>query len=278
MNPLVSIIIVTNNSEKTLRQAVDGVMTQTYANMELLLCDTGSKDRSYLEPYQTYASTKVLFAGDNVGFCKGNNVGYSALDPASEYVFFLNPDAFLTPYWIEDAVTFMEKNSSYGALTGTTLGYDLQKNAPSGKYDTTGIFQNWYGKWRDRGQGANVDPHSYSKEEEIPAICGAVYFARKRALESCLLRNAEVFDSSFYMYKEDIDLSLRLKTKRWKIGFLPSLTAYHCRGWDPDRKKMPRNFRMLSAKNELTIQWKSKKPLPILYSCLKVLSVKMFDI
>src|SRR5262249_10125234 len=158
-------------------------------------------------------------------FCRGNNIGMEYVSIATQYIFFLNPDAFLNPDFLEMAIQFMEQpvNQSCGAVTGTTLGYDITQNKPTGKYDTTGVFRKWYGKWYDRGQGGKQQSSLYQSQEFLPAICGAVFFCRKKALDDVKLRGNEVFDPSFYMYKEDIDLSLRLRQKGWDLIFLPHL-------------------------------------------------------
>jgi GT2 family glycosyltransferase len=118
----------------------------------------------------------------------------------------------------------------------------------------------------------------YQERQQIPAICGAVFFTRKCALEEVMIKGNEVFDSSFYMYKEDIDLSLRLKKKGWGLYFVPDLVCYHCRGWSRDRKDMPRRFRLCSAKNEMTIQWKRRNPIALFYSLGKYCLVRWFDL
>ena len=32
------------------------------------------------------------------------------------------------------------------------LGYDIKSDQPTGKYDSTGIFRTWYGRWHDRAR------------------------------------------------------------------------------------------------------------------------------
>lgn len=273
-----AIIIVTHNSELYIPKAMECLVKQTYPASQILLVDSGSRNTDYLNKYDGFSHTQVVLAGNDIGFCKGNNIGWSKVDPKTDYVFFLNPDAFLTPKFLDQAVEFMEGHPDCGALTGTTLGYDIHARAPTGKYDTTGIFRKWYGRWYDRGQGAAVNLSHYTKNERLPAICGAVYFCRKSALESVLLRGSEVFDSTFFMYKEDIDLSLRLRQKGWKLMFVPHLAAYHCRGWNPDRSKVSRKMRLHSAVNDLRVNVRTKSPLGIFYSGLKYSSVKLFDI
>ena len=268
-----SVILVTYNSEPFIQKAMDALLAQTVAPSHIVIVDTGSKERGYLEKYQACAT--LLFEKPQAGFCRGNNTGYQALFPRTKYVLLLNPDAFLTPCFIERAIAKMEEHPSCGALTGQTLGFDLANDRPSGFYDTTGIFSTWYGKWYDRDQGLPVG--KALEPQKIPAICGALYFCRKKALDEVVIRGNEVFDSSFYMYKEDIDLSLRMRKKGWDLWFFPDLIAYHCRGWNPDRRKVPKSLRMCSAKNEWKLQLRQKHVPGLIYSSLKLLAVKMLN-
>ena len=245
----------------------------------IVIVDSGSTNPSYLTNYQPQENVTVVLAEGDVGFCKGNNIGLSRMPLKSDYVLFLNPDAFLTPRFIQEALSLMEdpKHAKWGAVSGTVLGYDMQANTPTGKYDSTGIFRTWYGHWYDRGQGRGIDEAVFSVQQCVPAICAAVIFCRKKALDSILMRENEVFDNTFYMYKDDIDLSLRLRKKGWMLMFVPSLMAYHCRGWQRDRSLMPRELRLCSAWNEVRIQKGQHAMIPLLYSLCKYAAVKYLD-
>lgn len=62
-NPKVSVIMGIYNCEKTLAEAVDSIVNQTYANWELIMCDDGSTDGTYgiAEKYrQSYPDRIVL--------------------------------------------------------------------------------------------------------------------------------------------------------------------------------------------------------------------------
>lgn len=270
---------MTHNSEKYLPKAIASLQAQTRPVNELIIVDTGSENTDYLSTYRQEKNTQVTFAGKDVGFCKGNNFGMKHLNQETDYVFFLNPDAFLDTNFIERAISIMEEpaHKNVGALTGCSLGYDITLNKPTGKYDSTGVFCTWYGKWHDRAQATAVASKKFQKIEEIPAICGAVFFCRKQALESVTIRGDEVFDNTFYMYKEDVDLSLRLRKRGWKLLFVPELLAHHCRGWEQNRKKMPRKFRLCSAKNELSIHLREYALIGTAYSFMKYFLVKVFD-
>lgn len=275
-----TIIIVTFNSQKYLSKAMECIGQQTYPMIKIIIVDTGSDNIDYLLPYKQQSNVEVIVAEKNSGFCKGNNIAFSKLSDNCDYVFFLNPDAFIAPFFISSAIAFLEhpQNQYYGALTGTVLGYNMNTGQPNGAYDTTGIFRKWYGRWYDRGQGQAYHPAFFSLQENLEAICGAVFFCRKKALDSVMFSNNEIFDNTFYMYKEDIDLSLRLRQKGWKLTFLPQLVAYHCRGWQNDRAKMPRKMRLCSAKNELRLHLQAKAFIPIAYSFCKYWAVKLLNI
>lgn len=276
----VAVIIVTNNSEKHIAKCMSCVGAQSLPPAQVIIVDSGSKDRRYLKPYSGLKNVKVVFGGYGIGFCRANNLGLSKLRPDIDYLFFLNPDAFITPNYLQEAVSFMSDsaNTRCGAITGTTLGYSMECDLPTGLYDTTGIFNKWWGRWYDRSQGQPYNPNAYTQVECIPAICGAVFFCRRKAAEEVMLPGGELFDSRFYMYKEDIDLSLRLKIRGWQLKFVPQLIAYHCRGWNPKRKCMPKKMRLHSARNELTIWRRQRAPLAILYSQFKYWAVKYLDV
>lgn len=269
-----AVIIVSYNNADHVAKCMDALQHQTVPPHQIILVDTGSEDLTYLEQYQNQAH--VIQAEPESGYCAGNNIGYLAVDPAVDAVLFLNPDAFLFPDFIENGLHYLNHNSDVGAITGLTLGYDFEANKPTGSIDTTGIFSTWYGKWYDRGQGASYSPSTAPPSQQVPAICGAVFFGRKTALDQTRI-DREVMDSQFFMYKEDIDLSLRLKKNKWQLMYVPELKAYHCRGWKKNRRRMPRKYRLCSARNDLRINWGRKHALGTVYSLSKLLAVKVLN-
>lgn len=273
----IAVIIVTYNSKRVIGRCLSALMSQKEPPSQVIIADTGSKDPSYLEPLKRYPEVEVHFAGQDVGFCAGNNLGIKKVNSDTDYLLLLNPDAFLKSAFLKRAVALMEKEAQCGILTGTLLGYDLAKEAPSGYYDSRGVFQTWYGRWYDRDQRKVVLKDLPEKTEEVQAICGALMFCRFSAIKQVLDSGGNIFDPSFYMYKEDIDLSLRVQKAGWQILYHSSLEAYHCRGWGLNRQEMPRRSRLASAKNELKIHLRQWHLIGVFYSMLKYVWVRQFN-
>lgn len=274
-----SAIIVTHNSEKHLKKAVDALLKGAKKPDQIIIVDSGSKDITYLTRFQGNKAVRVVLTEGDVGFCRANNIGMQHIDPKSDYILFVNPDAFVTDDFLERATSFMEDPGHNGiaVMTPALLGYDIDADKPTGRYDSTGVFPTWYGRWYDRDQGIAVDKKNYTDIEAVPAICGALMFCRRCALDEVLFSNGEVFDNSFYMYKEDVDLSQRLRAKGWSLFFCPMLTVYHCRGWASDRSKMPRRMRLASARNNVRVN-RAIGPVGIFYAALKYAAVKFLNV
>lgn len=277
MNPKIAVIIVSYNCPEHLKRNLASLRAQTRKPDQIIIVDNNSKDPSCLESFKEDA--EIIYNSINTGFCAANNEGLKKVDDQTNYVLFLNPDAFLTERFIEKALAFMEdpENASCGAMTGILLGFDPEKEAPTGRYDSTGIFSTPYGKWFDRDQGQEINTHLYQTKEEVPAICGALMLCRKEALMNAAFKDKTVWDNTFFMYKDDIDLSLRLRKKGWKLMLVPDLIAYHCRGWAVNRSEMSRKARLSSAINELRMHLRTRAYQFLPYSLLKYAAVKFFN-
>ena len=70
-HPKVSLILPIYNMEKFLERCVDSILAQTYDNLEIILVNDGSKDRSD-EICKKYASLdqRVIYVSQKNGECK----------------------------------------------------------------------------------------------------------------------------------------------------------------------------------------------------------------
>ncbi|MFW2368811.1 MAG: glycosyltransferase family 2 protein, partial [Desulforhopalus sp.] len=264
MTTAVHIIIVAHNSALELPICIEHLALQTAPIQSLVIVDSGSENPSYLESL-AHPSLVTVIKTKNIGFSQANNTGVSALpDESTGMIIFLNPDTFLPPTYIESALEVMEAHPEGGIVSGKLLGFDPKVKRPTGKIDSTGVFRRWYGRWYDRGQGEN-DTFQFDAVETIPAVCGALMCCRREALAPY---GTNVFDPDFFLYKEDIELSLRLRKKGWKLIFDPQLVGYHCRGWQDNRREMSYVLRLTAARNEVLLYRKHPSPY-IVWALLK---------
>ena len=75
MNELISVIIPVYNVEAYLSRCMDSVISQTYGNLELILIDDGSTDRSgeICEEYAKKDARIKVIHQENRGVCGARN-------------------------------------------------------------------------------------------------------------------------------------------------------------------------------------------------------------
>ncbi len=276
----ISIIIVSHNSKLFLKKNLLSLVAQKSLPNEVIIVDSGSDEVGYINEIMDDVDllTIKLICCENVGFAKANNIGISHLSVDCMQVIFLNPDCFLPLNFISSLVPILQDYPKAGLLTGKLEGYDIATNRNTGLLDSTGIFQTCYGRWYDRGQG-EVDSGQYDEEyaQIVPAICGALMICRREVIDLIFKHDGFFFNEDFFMYKEDIEISLRIKKLGLDILYFPGLVARHCRGWSRNRRKISRWARLRSAKNDILLALKFR-PKALLYGGVKYLLVLVFDI
>jgi len=208
---------------------------------------------------------------ENIGFGRANNLGLQAVPDPVESVLFLNPDAFPAPDVLERARGFLERNEDVGCIGARLLGFDPRSRRPTGRLDSTGVFRKRDCRWYDRGRG-EPDDSRYMVREDIPVACGAFLFCRRTMFDAVALADGAVFDPDFFLYKEDIDLCLRIWKKGWRITYLPGLRVHHCRGWQ-GRRRMPYSQRLAAASSEVLLCRKHRSPC-LAWAILKYILVR----
>ncbi len=277
---MISVIIVSHDSEAVLPRCLDALARSSVSDIRVIVADSGSADRAFLntvaERDRPFA-LRLLFCGD-VGFAAANNCAFQQLITAgddTDPVLFLNPDAYVEPETVAEAIKVLAADSRIGALSGRLLGCAAD-GTPGGRIDSTGICRRWYGRWYDRGQG-EIDVGQFADGDEPTALCGAFMFCRKEALRQLWRTSGFVFDPAFFLYKEDIELSLRLRRCGWRLWYAPTVRLLHCRGWAANRREMPLSRRLLAAENEVRLYLRHPSPY-LLWAVGKYLLVRLFKV
>lgn len=224
----VSINLVTWNGKKYLPYCLDSIAKQTFHDFSLFILDNGSTDgtveylRNSLLPV---SNCRLEFNEENIGFAAGQN--QALRETESDYVLMLNQDIILEPNFLEEIIKFLDGHGEVAALTGKLLYWDFTNNQKTDLIDSAGIkiFKNH--RAIELGAG-ELDLEEWSVPREVFGVSGAASVYRRSALNGVAI-NEEVFDEDFFSYKEDLDLSYRLRLAGFKAWFLPAARAYHDR-------------------------------------------------
>lgn len=118
-----------------------------------------------------------------------------------------------------------------------------------------------------------------SRELEL-ALIKAFLFCRQAVLAQLTLEQSDctaVFEPDFFLYKEDIELCLRIRKLGWRIVYHPEIKGYHCRGWQKNRQRIPYQQRLTAARSEL-ILYKKHPSFYICWAVFKYLLVRWLKI
>ena len=110
--PLVSVLLPTYNSEKYIRKALDSVLSQSYPNVELVISDDASTDRTpeILTEYKARYphAIKLFVQKQNLGVTR--NCNFILRHCSGDHVLFFAGDDLLYENCVSDSVAAIEKD------------------------------------------------------------------------------------------------------------------------------------------------------------------------
>jgi GT2 family glycosyltransferase len=212
--PLASVIIPNWNGAHHLPVCLDSLRAQTYAHVEVVLVDNGSTDGSQELVTDHYPEVRLLALDSNLGLTGGNNAGFGVAQ--GEVLISLNNDTEVDPRFVEALVIALEGHLEAGMAAAKMLLFDQrdQIHSAGDGYGVDGIPFN-RGVWqRDEGQ--------FDEPGWVFGGCGGAVAYRRAMLD-----DVGLFDESFFMYCEDVDLNWRAQIAGWKCWYTPDAVVYH---------------------------------------------------
>jgi len=239
----VTVGLVTWNSERYLPSCLQSLANQTHRDLELIVVDNGSEDRS-VDLVRAQAPEARIFQNPrNQGYCRAHNLAIGA--SAGDYYLALNPDVRLDPEYIKRLILSLEGRPAFGSAVGKM--WQAGQAGPK-VLDGTGLFIDRRRHQYLRGRG-EIDQGQYDESEEVFGADGAAPLYRRKTLDDVKIFG-QVFDEAFFAYQEDVDLAWRVRLFGWKCWYEPRATAVHDRGFRPGvRQDMPREIRRIAVRN-----------------------------
>lgn len=236
-----SIVIVTFNSEGTIRECIESIYDTIEKNSFEVLISDNSPNKNTQEAIKPllskYKGMTYQFNDANLGFSKGNNAVVKKT--RGEYVLFLNPDTMLHAKTVDGMIEFMKKHPDCGASTCAIT-------TPTGAIDDT-AHRGFPTPWRSfthfaylsklfpkskHFAGYSMGYLDYSKLQEIDALAGSFMLMPHKLGEEL-----GWWDEDFFFYGEDIDFCYRIKERGFKIYYVPQFTTLHIKGVSSGIKK-----------------------------------------
>lgn len=121
-NNLVSVLIPAYNHENYIQETIESIINQTYPNIELIILDDGSKDKTWekiteLKPKCENRFVKIHFeTKQNEGTCITLNKLLKL--SSGEFVYIIASDDLAKPQAIEKEVKFLQNNPDYALAVG----------------------------------------------------------------------------------------------------------------------------------------------------------------
>jgi GT2 family glycosyltransferase len=212
VRPSLSVLIVAWNSRVELDRTLPALLPELREGDELIVVDNDCSDGTAEAVLALAPAARIVRMGRNVGFAAGCNAGAS--EATGDLLVVLNPDAAPLPGfgeairrpWLEGRGW-----AAWQALVAEAGGTTI--NSFGNPVHFTGIV--WAG-----GHGrpiAEAPPAG-----EVIALSGACL-----AIPLVTWRQLGGFPRRFFLYHEDVDLSLRLRLRGETLGIEPAAVVAH---------------------------------------------------
>lgn len=212
VRPTLSVLIVAYDSRDDLTKTLPALLPELEEGDELIVVDNKPGDGSAEVVRRLAPAARLVETGRNSGFAGGCNAGAEAA--SGDLLVILNPDAAPRPGFGAAIRRPWLQGREWGAWQALVADGDGERvNSAGNPVHFTGIV--WAG-----GHGRPLAEAPAAGE--VPAASGACL-----AIPLSRWREVGGFPEEFFMYHEDVDLSVRLRSAGWPVGIEPAAVVAH---------------------------------------------------
>ncbi len=212
MRPTLSVLIVAYESRDDLTRTLPALLPELGDGDDLIVVDNRPGDGSTEVVEHLAPGARIVRSGCNTGFAGGCNVG--AAVASGDLLVILNPDAAPQSGFGEAIRRPWLEERGWGAWQALVAdGGGRRINSAGNPVHFTGIT--WAG-----GHGRPLDQAPPPGEVTVASgACLAMPMANWRRLGG--------FPAEFFLYHEDVDLSVRLRAEGHAVGIEPTAVVAH---------------------------------------------------
>jgi GT2 family glycosyltransferase len=231
-----SVVVVTYNCREAVGRSLPSLVEQLREDDELVVVDNASTDGTPEAVRELAPGAALIEPGANLGFAAGCNAG--AARASGELLLFLNPDAVVSRGFRAAIARPLDDDRGWAAWMGlVSAAGGRVVNTEGGVVHFTGIA--WAG-----GAGRRLDAAAGLEPREVGFASGACLAIPRDRWE-----RAGGFPGEFFLYHEDVDLSLRLRLAGGRIGIEPGAVVDH----EYEFEKGPAKWRYMERNRWATI-------------------------
>jgi GT2 family glycosyltransferase len=219
-NPKVTAVIVNWNSYRDTKSCIESLNNMSYDRLDIVLVDNGSTDASVQKLQNKFTEIETVILEENGGFSSGSNEGIKeALLNKTDYIWLVNSDiVFNEPDVLGSLVKTMEANEDIGLLSPLITHYPqtdtlwfrrgLVKRTSALTYTDTKY--RWYLHGSKTTPAINDKPdQSLIANDYLPNACSL--------LRSKLIDEIGLLEERYFLYKEDVDYSLKAIERNYLV-------------------------------------------------------------
>ncbi|MFA5863116.1 MAG: glycosyltransferase family 2 protein [Phycisphaerae bacterium] len=250
LQPSLDIIIVNWNAGALLRNCLESIAASNLDGIDLqrvVVVDNASSDNSTQGLDDIKIPLTLLANPENRGFAAACNQGVQ--ESTADYLLFLNPDIRLYENSLKIPVECVNRpeNQKIGVV-GIQLVDEQGHIARScARFPTPrSFFGQMLGLDRllpGRFLAHPMTEWDHRDSRDVDHVIGAFYLVRRSIFEQM-----NGFDTRYFVYLEDLDLSLRIRQAGWRIAYLTEAQAYHKGCGTSDQIRARRLFYSLRSK------------------------------
>lgn len=273
----VSVIIVNYNTSvliKNLLQTIEKITEEIL--YEIIVVDNNPTEQFAID-LQDYKD-KIIYLPltENVGFGRANNEGLKVA--RGRNVFFLNPDTLLVNNAIKILSDYLDKNEKVGICGGNL--YDLQMH-PNHSYMPMLPSPIWeinfllFGLVFRLKYGSNIQFNYTDRPLKVGYITGADMMVKRN-----VLNEVGGFDSDFFMYYEETELTYRVCKAGYESHSVPNAKIIHLEGQSCETSERRERMKNVSKKiyyykTQSAFNYKLSSFLYKIYACLRLMLYKV---
>lgn len=250
-----SIIIVNWNTRDYLKECLLSLKEGLSGiDAEIWVVDNNSADGSVEMLGREFSYVNVIENKNNVGFGRANNQAIKKSN--AEYILLLNPDTRVKKEAVSLMLSSLKEKENI-AIAGPkvlnedgSIQYECARQYPTA-WNQFMVETTLYKRFpKSRIFGSYLMSYWDHKEaREVDCISGSCMMIKRSVLDKVSL-----FDESFFMYAEDVDLCYRIKKAGYKIWYLADAEIIHYQG----RSSHQAPFAMSLAARESMMKYFSK--------------------